>query len=158
LQPSIKYKVLRVTGSIIIATLATAILASFFSTQRILSKLNNIGGEATLGERFSMTLYDLHHFGTLYGMFIFVALLIAFTVNNLIYNKIKYPRRTSFIVAGVTAIAVMLWLLQKVYFGVPIIGGARDLTGLILQLISGGIGGLIYAHFTKPRTNTETLS
>jgi len=47
---------------------------------------------------------------------------------------------------------VMLWAMEQVFFGVPIVAGARDGFGLILQMLAGGVGGFIFAKLSSPKT------
>jgi len=47
---------------------------------------------------------------------------------------------------------VMLWAMEQVFFGVPIVAGARDGFGLILQMLAGGVGGFIFAKLTSLKT------
>jgi len=57
-----------------------------------------------------------------------------------------------FMGAGAVAIAVMLWAMQQVFFGVPIVAGARDGFGLFLQMLAGAIGGfIVYRGWAKRR-------
>jgi len=139
----------------IIAAMVTTLLASFISTQRVLSAINDIGVPIAFSDRFSTAAYDLQHFGPLYGLFILVAFLIAFFVGQDLGNK--YPRlRIYWLVgAGIVAIYVMLFLMKQVFFGVPIVAGARDGLGLFLQMLAGGAGGYVFYLLTKPKPDPE---
>ena len=69
------------------ASLVCVIIASIISTQRVINGLNDVGGSIGFDERLSMSLYDLMHFGTLYGLFILIAFLIA----DLVETELKMP-------------------------------------------------------------------
>lgn len=144
--------------SLSLATVLTTALASIFSTQMILAKLINIGADVNLSQRLSMTVYDMMHFGSLYGLFIFIAFIIAFLTSHFITQSFNTPRRLTYILAGGVAIAVMLWLMKQVFFGVPIVGGARDTTGLILQILAGMMGGAFYETFSRPKIINKILA
>jgi len=74
--------------------------------------------------------------------------------SEIVSKRINLSRRLIFTSAGIVAILVMLNLMQRVFFGVPIIGGARESFGNILQALAGGIGGWVYAKLTtKKETN-----
>lgn len=133
------------TGTWLAAALITTILGSLFSSLRLLSSLKNMGAPVDGSASISMALYDLQHFGVLYGLFITIALLIAFLTAALVFKAIKSKRIIIYICAGAVAMAVMLWLMQQVFFGVPIVGGARDGLGLALQLFAGAVGGFAFA-------------
>lgn len=133
------------------AVITCTVLASFVSTQRVIGSLNEAGTSIGLGERLSMASYDIIHFGTLYGIFILLAFLIAFSVGGLLFKKIRYGRGIIYVVAGSVAMLVMLLLMQSVFFGVPIVGGARTGIGLALQMLAGGVGGYIFHRLTRHR-------
>lgn len=98
-----------------------------------------------------MSFYDLTHFGTLYAIFIFLALAIAFSVASGVFKLAGFGRTIVYSVAGAAAMFVMLWAMEQVFFGVPIVAGARDGMGLILQMLAGGIGGFIFARMSAPK-------
>lgn len=145
-------KALRYVLAFLMAVMACVILASIFSTQRVISQLNASGGSSGLSERLSMAVYDLIHFAPLYGVFIFLALLIAFLAGGLVYRIAKFGRVIVYAVAGAMAIGVMLFAMKQVFFGVPIVGGARDGLGLALQILAGGIGGYVFHRLSLPKT------
>ena len=134
---------------------ATAMLiASFFSTQKVIGSLDDIGGNVLFSDRISMTIYDAIHFGSLYWGFITVAFLIAFIAAWALHKGVKFGRPIIFIVAGSVAMLVMLLAMERVFFGVPIVAGARDNLGVLLQMLAGGIGGFIFAKLTTPKART----
>ncbi len=137
--------------SVFAAAIVTALIASIISTQRVIGGLAEWGANVSVGERLSMTFYDIVHFGTLYGAFIVAALLIAFTAGGLVFRMAKVGRPVVYMAAGAAAMLVMLLAMQEVFFGVPIVGGARDWAGLALQMLAGAIGGGVFAWLTRPK-------
>jgi len=134
-----------------VSVISTVIVASTISSNRVINSLGAIGAETSFGERLSMSVYDVTHFGTLYGIFIFLALAIAFAAGWAVFKLAKTGRTLVYVVAGATAIFVMLWAMEQVFFGVPIVAGARDGFGLILQMLAGGVGGFIFAKLTSTK-------
>lgn len=130
--------------SVIIATL----VASLFSTQFVIAGLEQSGATVGWGDRLDMTLYDLGHLGRLYGIFIFIGLLIAFLAAGQVHRIAKTKRPLIYVIAGMTSFIVMLYLMQAVFFGVPIIAGARSGLGLAFQALAGGLGGYVFARMT----------
>ncbi len=130
------------------------IVGSAISTQRVIGSLTEIGASVSLSQRLSMTLYDLIHFGTLYGAFICLAFIAAFLAGGLVFRIAKFGRPIVYIVAGAAAMLVMLILMQKVFFGVPIVAGARDDLGLGLQMLAGGVGGYVFHRLSLSRRST----
>ncbi|MBL4853842.1 MAG: hypothetical protein JKY25_06335 [Robiginitomaculum sp.] len=131
--------------SVVIATL----VATLFSTQFVIAGLTGAGAEISLGVRLDMTLYDLSYLGPLYGIFIFIGLTIAFPVAALVHRFAKTKRAVIYVVAGMACFVVMLYLMQAVFFGVPIIAGARSAMGLGFQALAGGLAGYVFARLTK---------
>ncbi len=139
------------------ASLATTLLASIISSQRVANALGSIGAKTSFSDRLSMTIYDAQHFGSIYGIFIFIALLIALTTALLIGRKKTSLQLPLFMGAGFTAMLVMLLIMKQVFFGVPIVGGARDLLGFLLQGLTGALGGWVFYKLRKPKAASQYL-
>lgn len=134
-----------------LAVLTTTTLAVTFQSQNIISRLNSLGGDIGLRDRLSHTFYDLIHLGSLYGVFIAIALAIAFLSGGLIFKIVKYGKPLIYICAGSIAIIVMLLTMKQVFFDVHIIGGARNIGGLLLQMLAGGLGGLVFSKVSQTK-------
>lgn len=134
----------------------TGLVGSIFSSLRVISLLDNIGGQVGFGKGLSMVLYDALYFGKLYIAFIAIGFLIAFGVGSVLLLVLKLRNRTAyrvivFAVAGAVSMAVMLWAMKNVFFGTQLVAGARDGTGFFLQILAGILGGLIFALLTRPK-------
>lgn len=134
------------------AVLATTLLGSVISSFRVTSNLSELGAPIGFGPELKMALYDVQHFAPLYGIFILIAFMIAFITSAYLHRFTRLNRVVIFTVAGGAAIAVMLLAMKQVFFGVPIVAGARDMAGFMLQILCGGFGGYIYAAITDPKT------
>lgn len=130
--------------------LACVMIASFFSTQRVIGALVDAGGSVGFSERLSMIFYDMSHFGSMYAVFVLIAFLIAFLAGGLVFRLAKFGRPVVYVAAGAAAMLVMLLLMEQAFFGVPIVGGARDAGGLIMQMLAGALGGLVFHKLSKP--------
>lgn len=133
------------------AVIAVVLLGVIFQTQNIISRLGALGADVSFGQRLSMTAYDITHLGSLYGVFIALALAIAFLASGLAYRFAKFGRPIIYTVAGGVAILVMLFLMKRAFFDVHIIAGARDGLGISLQMLAGAIGGFVFAKLTATR-------
>ena len=133
------------------AAVATAVVGSALQTQRVLSRLDGVGADITSDERVSTTLYDLQHFATLYVIPITVGMLVALGAGLLVYRKVGFGRPLVFAVAGGVAMLVMLVAMKEAYFGVHLVGGAREAPGLALQALAGALGGLLFAALFPQR-------
>lgn len=140
---------LKRAGFLFLCAAITALIGSLASTLKVASALQDIGAPIASAEISTMVIYDLQHFAPLYFAFIAIAFTIAFLCAGGVFRIAKIARPLIYTVAGAVAIWVMLFLMQQVFFGVPIVAGARDASGLLLQLLAGGFGGLIFALFTR---------
>lgn len=148
-------KTLNRLKALIIAVIFTAILGVILQTQMVVSRLNDLGADISLAKNISMIAYDLTYLTQLYGLFILIALLIAFMVGETIYRMTKFGRPIIYIVAGGTAIFVMLFAMKNVFFGVHAIAGASDPFGIMLQIIAGMIGGFIFERVSRDHISQE---
>ena len=142
---------------LIISVTLTTILASLASSFRTISMLSEIGAPISLAESLKTALYDLQHFAPLYGLFILIAFTIAFLVTQFTFKRFHHKPKLIYGVAAMSAIWVMLWAMKQVFFGVPIVAGARDGLGLSLQLIAGALGGIVFI-ILKTRLKKEADS
>ncbi len=132
----------------ILSVLIATLLATLFSTQFVITGLEGAGAKVGLGDRLDMTFYDLGHLGRLYGIFIFIGLGIAFLCATIVHRFAKTKRPLIYVVAGMACFVIMLYLMQVVFFGVPIIAGARSGLGLAFQALAGGLAGYVFARLT----------
>lgn len=146
-------RIISIAIPFLVSVITVTVLAVVSSSQRVINQLPIDDASASFGKRLSMSLYDLQHFAPLYGLFILIALLIAFLASALLYRGIKFGRLIIFTVAGGVAIWVMLWAMEQVFFGVPIVAGARDGVGLTLQIFAGGLGGLLFSFLSQSKKN-----
>ena len=137
---------------LIISVLSTTLICSLASTFRALAQLKDIGAPITVSQSLNTAFYDLQHFAPLYGLFIFIAFIVAFITAALTHKFTRQNKVVIYTLAGFISIWVMLWAMKQVFFGVPIVAGARDNFGLMLQLLSGAFGGWL---FIKLRTKKE---
>jgi len=139
------------------AVLIVVFLAVALQTQNVIARLGNLGADVGFGERVSMTAYDISHLGSLYGIFIAIALAIAFLASGLLYRFTKFGRYIFYSVAGAVAILIMLFAMKQTFFDIHIIAGARDSLGIALQMLAGALGGWVFAHLTR-NLNQEKAS
>ena len=138
-------------GGWLAASLATVITGVGFQTQTVIAKLGGVGADVSLGDRLSMTGYDIVHLGSLYILFIGIAFAVAFLAGGLLFRLTKFGRLLIYMVAGATALLVMLLLMKEVFFNTHIIAGARDAFGLGLQMLAGALGGFVFARVSRTK-------
>lgn len=137
--------------ALIVTAFFAGISGSIASTYNTIINLREIGAPIADGTAFKTALYDMKHFAPLYIVFILIAFLIAFLVAGGLHKIIKFARPIIYITAGGFAVWFMLYLMQAVFFGVPLVAGARDTSGLLFQILIGGLGGLCFAFLTQPK-------
>ncbi len=137
-------------GAWLAAVLTTVILGVTVQTQNVLARLEGVGADIALGDRLSMTFQDIVGLGSRYIIFVSIALAIAFLASGLVFRLAKFGRPIIYSVAGGVAILVMLFWMKQQFFDVHIIAGARDGLGISLQMLSGALGGFIFAKLYRP--------
>ncbi len=135
-----------------VSVLVMTVLGAAASTQFVLHELAAIGAPATFSERLSMTLGDIIGMGPLYGAIMALAFLIAFPLAGWLSTRLKAVSRTLlFALAGFLAVLTSLLLMERVFFNLAVIAGARSAAGLAVQALAGGISGVVYAWLSRAR-------
>ncbi|HEA19235.1 MAG TPA: hypothetical protein ENH88_22835 [Pseudoalteromonas prydzensis] len=137
----------RLLPSFLASWLLTFTLASLFHSQYVVNQLVNVGIEISFSDRVNLTLDDWLGLLPTYGAIIAVALALAFLVTGLLYRKHPKYGIQLFVIAGVTAFAIALVAIESI-MNITIIAGARG-WGFYTQLISGAVGGYVFAMLAK---------
>ena len=140
----------RVLGGYLPAVIVLATLATVLQSAFVLAMLGDVGAQISLTDSFRMIAEDLAGLAPLYGVFIALALAIAFVGAGLVHRVTRLPRRLVFATAGAAAMAVMLFAMEQVFFGIQPIAGARTLDGFAAQAAAGFIAGFGFAALTPP--------
>ncbi|MEQ8404141.1 MAG: hypothetical protein RKE49_03510 [Oceanicaulis sp.] len=140
--------VLRAVGGWVLASVLLGVAATILSSVMVLAMLDAVGAELGASHVMIQIGDDLAGFGPIYSAFIALALAIAFAAAAGVTRLIKGLRPVIFAVAGAVAMAVMLTLMEQVFFGVQMVAGARTLPGFLLQTGAGALAGLAYAALT----------
>ena len=145
-------------GGWLAAVLTSVILGIGLQTQNVLARLEGIGADVGLADRLSMTFYDIQYLGSLYAIFVGIALAIAFLLGGLVFHFAKFGRAIIYCTAGATALLVMLLGMKEAFFDIHMIAGARDALGIGLQMLAGAIGGFVFSKINRPEPNPEPQS
>ena len=76
-----------------------------------------------------------------------IGLVISFGVTWIVLSWIKTQKKYAYGIAGAVALAFIFYLMPLLFFGVDMLAGARTLTGKIILVICGYLGG----HFFGSR-------
>ncbi|MFW5661762.1 MAG: hypothetical protein ACOC05_10305 [Oceanicaulis sp.] len=134
-------------GGWLAATFVIAILATALQSAFVLAMLAEVGAEIGAEAAVSMMSDDLAGLGPLYGAILGLGLLVAFLAGSLV-NRLIGLRPLVFAVAGAVCVALALWLMEQVFFGVQLIAGARTLAGYVAQVAAGAAAGAVFAALT----------
>ena len=145
----------RVLPSFLVSWLLTFTLASLFHSQYVVNQLVNVGVVVSLSDRINLSLDDWLGLLPTYGAIIAIALAIAFLVSAKLTKNIKQYNMALFIVAGITALAVVLIAIESI-MNIHIIAGARG-WGFYMQLLAGAVGGYTFSHLIKTARNPKKL-
>ena len=153
-----------ILGWLASAAVITA-LATLVQTQVVIGMLPDVaptlGAEPApvpvdAGERLDQSGYDLFRLGSLYGLFILAATLVAWLAAEGVARFAPVRLRwVAFVVAGAVAMLVMLFFMRMAFFNVDILAGARDAVGKGLQALAGATGGYLMARLTRRRRRSR---
>lgn len=135
----------------LLAVIGMAASGVIVQTQFVLGALADVGAQISIPERVSMTLADLSGFAPLYAVFIAIGFAIAFFAGWLLIRFLRLPRMPVYAVAGAACMGLMLVLMEQVFFGVPVIAGARTAAGFSAQVILGAVWGWAFAGLSGSR-------
>jgi hypothetical protein len=130
--------------ALILAALGTYVVAVLLNSQFVIAAHNV---PVSIGDRLSMTAFDVSNMW-LYFVIILVALLLGFLIAGLVKRFLPGLSRFAFPIAGAAAIGATLGLMYIQFQTVPI-SGARSTLGFLSQMLAGGVGGWIFATFTR---------
>ncbi|TGY90571.1 hypothetical protein E5163_05475 [Marinicauda algicola] len=142
---------IRVPLAWLAAVVGMAATGVVVQTQFVLGALADVGADITLADRMEMTVDDLAGFGPTYAVFIAIGFAIAFFAGWLVIRYARLPRPLVHAVAGAACMGLMLVLMEQVFFGVPVIAGARSAAGFSAQAALGALWGFIYAGLSGTR-------
>ncbi|MGQ8367184.1 hypothetical protein [Glaciecola sp. 1036] len=127
--------------------------ASVFHTQSVLAKLTALDVQITFMQRISTTYTDFIGLAPKYGSVVCIGLLIAFSVCHWLQKKLGGNPVYWFSCAGGVALLSILLIMHPI-MQVSLLAGARDLSGIILQVIAGILAGLTFSRLQKRPSTT----
>lgn len=131
----------------LLAVMTTSVLGSVVQSQLNLARIVALGGPVTIDARLATTWHDLVHFAPTFAAIVALGFLIAFVVAALIVRRVPRSRVFWHALAGATAIATALLLMQYL-LGLQPVAAARDGFGLAALAVCGAIGGWVQAGFS----------
>lgn len=141
--------VLNRLGGFFAVVFGLAILGTILQSVFVLSALLQVGAEISLADAAGMIAADLTGLAPVYGVFITIALMIAFFIGTVVIRVTPLPRALVYAGAAAGAMAVMLTAMEQVFFGIQPIAGARTPGGFAAQLLAGLAAGYVFAVLTS---------
>lgn len=143
-----------------LAAFATSVIAmaaagTVAQTQFVLSALQAVGAPVSSVDRIAMSGADLVGFAPVYGAIIALGFAIAFLIAGLARRWFPLPRTLVFAAAGACCVALILYLMQLAFFGIPLIAGTRTAAGTFVQIGLGALAGALFASLSVPRTQRD---
>jgi len=146
-------RVRQVVIAYVAAVVVTYVLASIFQSLAVLVAMNQAGAGFTAGVWLKTILHDLYGFTFLgyasYGLGVLIGFAIAMPTAALIHKFSGLPRGFLYPLAGATAIATEMYIIKASFYDTTIFPGTRGMSGFVLQLLAGALGGLIFAKLSK---------
>ncbi len=143
-------KLIRPAVVFVSATLVTAVLGSLAQTQLNLQALIDMGMTIELPLRMRSSLSDLLNFAPVWALVVGIGFALAFSVAWMLHRWVWASRTLWYTLAGATAIAAILMLMDSV-LGITVIAAARSATGIALLCLSGALGGWVQARYGRAR-------
>lgn len=134
------------------AVLVTAVGGSVIQSQINLASISGLGHRIAPGDRLSLTLYDLVHFAPVWTLIVAFGFVLAWPVAGLLSRRWKMRRGLLFPLAGFTAIAVALMMMDAL-LPVTVMAAARSLGGVLLLALCGALGGWVHLQVATQRQN-----
>lgn len=108
-----------------------------------------MGMDVLFIERLQATGHDMLGMATSYLPLMLLAFIVALPIAAGLNRWLPRGRGALYTIAGFTAV-VALHLIMKAVLGLNGVAAVRELHGLLLQGLAGGIGGYLFSRFTAP--------
>lgn len=136
--------------SFLVAVTVTYVLAAISQTALVLQALETAGASFPLTVWLQTMLRDLYGlaFGGKYVSYyqtIVIGLGIALPTAALSLKWLPLPRSLVYAVAGATAMATILFVVERNFYNLTLFAGTRGWPGFCTQLLAGALGGWIFA-------------
>jgi hypothetical protein len=131
----------------LLAGLVTYVLASVAHTQAVLAGIVSLGVPVPFEDRLRVTAGDIAGL-YMYGVIILIGLAIGYSVMGLVGRWLRMSDWLRYPLGGALAMLTIL-LSMKLALSITPIAGARELSGLAMQCLAGGIGGWVFSRLLR---------
>lgn len=140
----------RSAAAFLLATVATALLASIVQTQVNLAALAVLGAPISGSVRVTTTLEDIAFFGPVMAAIAAAAFLPAFAVASLASRLVPVSRVAMHALAGAAGLAAAFWIMGFFTPMPNLIAALRTATGFLSVCATGFVGGAVFAAASRP--------
>jgi len=147
---------MKVVAGFIVGVLVTYLLGAAFISQGNIAAVTNMGFEIMFSQRIDAVIHDITHMYDLYLPVVAVAMLIALSVAGGIIRFLPNLRLIGYVSAGFVGM-IAIHVIFKATLGASGIAPTREIVGLVLQGVAGGLGGLAF-HYVSLKTATSTAA
>lgn len=144
---------MKVVAGFIAGVLVTYLLGAIFVSQGNIAAVTSMGFEITFAQRIDALIHDVTHMYDLYLPVVIVAMLVALSVAGGIIRFNSNLRLIGYVSAGFVGMIAM-HVIFKATLGASGIAPTREIVGLVLQGLAGGLGGLAF-HYASQKTPTS---
>jgi hypothetical protein len=137
-------------GAFVVALAVTYVLAVISASQHVAGSLESMGVDVDFGTRLGMIGHDLGGMATSFLPMVAVGLLIGFLVAGLLNRWLPDWRFVLYGLAGAVAMAT-IHLALNAAFDITPVAVARSGFGLGMQMLTGAVGGYLFARLTGGR-------
>ncbi|MFT7247003.1 MAG: hypothetical protein ACI82A_004385 [Candidatus Azotimanducaceae bacterium] len=144
---------MKIVAGFIAGILVTYLLGAAFVSQGNIAAVTSMGFEITFSQRIDAVIHDITHMYDLYLPVVTVAMLIALSIAGGIIRFTPTLRLIGYASAGFVGMIAM-HVIFKAALGASGIAPTREIVGLVLQGVAGGLGGLAF-HYISLKTTTS---
>ncbi|MBV1911071.1 MAG: hypothetical protein KUG78_17360 [Kangiellaceae bacterium] len=151
-----KHKKLLLVRDFFLAALATFILASISHSQFVLYELSKLGVVIDFAVRTRASFEDVLGLLPAFLPVIAVGLLCGFSLVFLIKKFFKMDSVFLYPLAGGASLLAIHWLMYPI-LEITLVAGARSITGILMQVLAGVVGGWLF-YFIRKNSLVESLA
>lgn len=142
-------KAARIFIALITAVIAATLLGSVLQTQINLVAMQEVAPPINFSIRVENSLYDIIHFGPLFGLIVLCTFVGAIAVAELLAYVTKSYRMLWLVAGCVIGLFVAFKVVDLIAPVPTFIAATRTLGGTLTMLLSAAAGSLIYAVMTR---------
>lgn len=139
-------------GSFLLAVITAYLLGAIFVSQGNIAAVIALGFDISFAQRLDAAVHDTLNMTDIYLPLVAISLMLGLAVAHAIVRKRPHLSLIGYTLAGFVAL-IALHLIIKAIVGLSGVAPTRELMGLLLQGIAGGVGGYLFYRLTTKLPN-----